>query len=504
VKVRLLYRGGDLDLERPLPGNAAELTRDLELEHLLGAMAGGDGFLHEVARRTLLGGLGNDAETIAYRQAVLRDFLARPGLLRSLYAIAGQAAEVRRKHYWHFHRSHPGGVLYGSLGLLEALVEVLWRLRRLADRDARGCVSEGLAAFFERLARDLPDEYLGTVGEHLKRLRLRRGVLLGAALGRGNRGTGYVLCEPGSGRPGWARLWRARRGHTFQIHERDQAGAQALAELRDRGLNEVANTLAQSAEHLIGFFSTLRAELAFYLGCVNLHERLAAQGSPLTFPAAAAPGSRRHRCTGLYDVCLALATGRPVVGNDLDADARDAIIITGANQGGKSTFLRALGVAQLMMQCGMFVPARSFCADLRGALLSHFPREEDAAPEGGRLDEELRRASEMVDALTPGALVLLNESFATTNEREGSEIARQVLDALTEAGVKVLFVTHLHEFAARLHAERRDNVLFLRAERGADGHRTFRLTPGEPLATSFGADLYAEVFGGRAEPGGGE
>jgi MutS domain V len=76
-------------------------------------------------------------------------------------------------------------------------------------------------------------------------------------------------------------------------------------------------------------------------------------------------------------------------------------MITGANQGGKSTFLRSVGVAQLMMQCGMFVAAESLRASVVDGVFTHFKREEDATMERGKLDEELSRMSDIVDAITP-------------------------------------------------------------------------------------------------------
>ena len=106
--------------------------------------------------------------------------------------------------------------------------------------------------------------------------------------------------------------------------------------------------------------------------------------------------------------------------------------------------------------------------------------------------------SNIVDALTPDSMLLFNESFAATNEREGSEIARQIVCALLETRIKIIFVTHLYEFAHRLGKENTDTTLFLRAERQADGTRTFKLLPAEPLETSFGADLYEEIFAGAA------
>ena len=64
--------------------------------------------------------------------------------------------------------------------------------------------------------------------------------------------------------------------------------------------------------------------------------------------------------------------------------------------------------------------------------------------------------------------------------------------------VKIFFVTHLYEFAHTFYKENMDHALFLRAERQEDGKRTFKLKPGEPLETSFGADLYKEIFAGAA------
>ena len=108
--------------------------------------------------------------------------------------------------------------------------------------------------------------------------------------------------------------------------------------------------------------------------------------------------------------------------------------------------------------------------------------------------------SEIVDNVTHNSMVLFNESFAATNEREGSEIARQITAALMEKGVKILFVTHLYEFAHRFHERMMENVIFLRAERRPDGVRTYRLVEGEPLQTSYGKDLYDAVFGAEHPP----
>ncbi len=218
------------------------------------------------------------------------------------------------------------------------------------------------------------------------------------------------------------------------------------------------------------------------------------KGEPISFPLPLAEGKHKHSFNGLYDVCLSLHKEQRVVGNDLNADDKNLIIITGANQGGKTTFLRSIGISQLMMQCGMFVPAESFSSNVCEGIFTHFKREEDTTMKSGKLDEELSRMSGIVDNLTSNSLLLFNESFSATNEREGSEIARQIISALIEKHVKVFFVTHLYEFASRFYDKRMENVIFLRAERQDDGKRTFKLIEGKPLQTSYGEDLYNDIF----------
>jgi DNA mismatch repair ATPase MutS len=113
---------------------------------------------------------------------------------------------------------------------------------------------------------------------------------------------------------------------------------------------------------------------------------------------------------------------------------------------------------------------------------------------GGKLDEELARISDIAEHITPNSILLLNESLAATNEREGSEIAAQIVRAMLEKRIKVFFVTHLYELVRGLFQSKADTAYFLRAERLADGTRTFKLIEQGPLDTSYGKDLYHQVF----------
>jgi DNA mismatch repair ATPase MutS len=143
-----------------------------------------------------------------------------------------------------------------------------------------------------------------------------------------------------------------------------------------------------------------------------------------------------------------------------------------------------------------FRPAgESFQVNACDGVFTHYKREEDETMESGKLDEELSRMSDIADHIGPRCLLLCNESFAATNEREGSQIARQVVDAMLAEHIKVVFVTHMFDLSTSYYEQHLPTALFLRAKRGREDARPFRLTEGEPLPTSYGADSYRKVFG---------
>jgi hypothetical protein len=490
MKAHLLYEDQDFDFGAELPDNHQDLIQDLELATLFEAMALGDKFLYDVSMRVLLAGL-LDQDSIGYRQRVLADCIAEPEIVRAMYAIALGALEDKRG-IWGYSAQNPSLILSGALRQLEAYVVRLKELRTFADECGHRVRSPGLTALFRTLQHELDDEYFQTIGYHLKQLRFRDGELISAELDRDNSGIGFVLRAPLHGK----RSWKERLGiippnaYSFTIPPRDEAGAQALADLTSRGINLVANAAAQSADHILSYFTMLRAELGFYIACLNVRDRLEAKGETTCFPEPSPSQPLTLSSTGLRDTCLALRAESRVVGNDVEADGKCLVIITGANSGGKSTFLRSLGLAQMMMQCGMFVTADAYRASVCQGAFTHFIREEDSTMTSGRLDAELSRMSAIVDQIRPGSLMLFNESFAATNEREGSEIGRQVVGALIEAGIRVFFVTHQFDFAESFYRRQADTTLFMRAPRQPDGQRSYKLVVAEPLPTSFGEDLY--------------
>lgn len=484
MKAYLMYQEGR-DNTKPAFSYAPDaLESDLELQRILQCMAGDDKTIYNTCEDALLRPM-QSAEALLYRQTVLRDAMQNPEAVRRMYAIAA-AADQNNKYF--LSATRLAETFANAVELLKRYTKMLRDLREVADRKITDFTSEGFKNLMEMLRRELTDEFFAQVQEHLTEMRDVDNILVSARLGSNLLSTDYTLRRKEKGF--WLK-WNLTPSYSVNAEK----GAEELEDIRkrrERAISETTSVMTQSAMFLEGFFGMLRAELAFYVGCLNLMDKLRELGMPVSIPTLLPADSRDRSWRGLYDVSLALTKGEPVVGNDLDAVGKCLYIITGANQGGKSTFLRSLGQAQLMAQCGMPVGAESFAAPIRSGVFVHFKREEENWMKSGRLDEELTRMSRIADHLGEGALLLMNESFSSTNEREGSEICHQVTKALVENGVEVFSVTHLYAFAVRFLDDSRTQ--YLRAQRRDDMVRTFRLLPGEPLETAFGEDLYRKIF----------
>lgn len=469
-------------LEAPDP-EWDDRTADLELEHILNAMSRGDPLIRNVCRQVLDQPLQKEAD-ILYRQEILQDCLAKPELIRSLYQICRNAGIQRKNAWYRLDSPYMSTVYSGAVTLLDIYMEALTELRRTVE--TAEFFSRGLCSLSRMLRQELSEEYL----EELRALRPdianKKEMLISARFGPFLQGVSYVRRRPNP--KSFHLPWKRVPSSLLPVR-----GTEELVDLthrQDRAINDVANAMAQASDNVEAFTRQLQMELAFYVGAMNLYERMKELQLPVSFPVPCPGNTRLWR--GLYDGSLALLTGGKVTANTLSSRDKSLYLITGANQGGKTTFLRSVGQCQLMAQSGLFVFAEVCRFPLRTQLFTHFKREEDQEMNSGRLDEELDRMSGIVDRLRPGGMVLSNESFASTNDPEGSRIFEQITRAFLQRNVELFSVSHLMNYAAKFAGE--DYTLCLRAQRTESGKRTFRLEPGKPLVTAYGEDIYRKVF----------
>ncbi|MET3036873.1 hypothetical protein ABXT08_12260 [Chryseobacterium sp. NRRL B-14859] len=496
MRPHLLYPDNDFNRDADLVWNAETLIKDLELQVLFKAMSNENEIISNIIPKVLLNEKSNDQSIILYRQQILKDCLANREVITLLFDLSLQAIESKKSSWYGVFINHPTSLLHSSVALLEISMDYLNQFRDLAVLHIQKFKSEGMVKFFQLLIEKLPDEYLKNVEENLKSLKLYGRIHSSVRLGYANKGTDYVLQKnTPKKRSWWNWLFPEKiEGYYFEINPRDISACNALSRINDQTVNETANLLAQANDQITIFFSLIRDELAFYLGCIQLSDKLQELKMPAAFPEPLPESSDMFNVENLYDPCLALTSGHSVIGNDIEGKGKDIFIITGANRGGKSTFLRSVGIAHLMMQSGMFVGASRFSANTVRQVFTHFKKEEDKTMSSGKFDEELYRMNDIVCHLRKGSLVLFNESFAATNEREGSEVATQIITALQLNEIKVFYVTHLYDFVLGLYQKQLPNTEFLQAVRQQEGGKTGKLSVGYPLPTSFAEDLYHKIF----------
>ncbi|MBO7273866.1 MAG: hypothetical protein J6V22_03325, partial [Clostridia bacterium] len=174
------------------------------------------------------------------------------------------------------------------------------------------------------------------------------------------------------------------------------------------------------------FLLNLMPEFEFLVKGTNMLRALKNKGCVLSLPEIRPIEERAFSATGLYNPCVALKIEDEIVANDITFDENATIyVLSGPNRGGKSVITCAIGLSQVMMQLGMYVPAEHAIISPVDGIYTHFPTGADDTIDKGRLGEECARLSEILDCVTANSLVLLDESLSSTGSFEASYIAAE-------------------------------------------------------------------------------
>ncbi len=570
MKVNLLYNDHEWNNEGSYIDSAA-IVQDLGLETLFLAAAKeleveddkvvfiheADLFLQETMKKVVCVPL-QSKEEIRYRQGIMQDFFANPDFVCRLYDISDEMLAKwdklgRRAGAKAGTRNSPR-VLITEIHVLQLFVTTLKKIKELFSHymgegmaPTSGLIrkmprSEGLRNFYKRLQEEFSYEsemnleklladiaFFANENEHdesmmgLGQMVQKPKIVMKCNVGEGMKFEGFALegltTQVRRHRDAGSAINRAQNYisnlTTDSFSTRQDITIQTqVGEMEYRIVQYVVSYTENFKNAFGGFFDQFHFQIAFYRSALNLKQYMDRFYIDNCFPKVC--GERDLRFADLKELVMGIEQRINPVGNSCEIMDKNLLIVTGANQGGKSTFLRSIGIAQVMMQCGLPVAAREFASGIFPSLFTHFTRREDSEMNSGRLDEELGRISRIIDNLGEHSMVLLNESFATTTEKEGSVIAYDIIKALTEAGVKILTVTHLLSFARRMYEEHAGNdkdatecisgteekgnqhtlgVEFFSAERMESGRRTFKMIQHAPELTSFGLDLYDEIIG---------
>jgi len=526
------------------PRLSEQAAADLDLETTVNALSAGHGHAREI--RAILLHLSDDPAVIRYRQDVIDDLLAHPELARGLDDLLPRLAEL--SHYRFFARpgQTPLHEVVWRVGQLEAYVECVQGLGAIfaavdgaLRAEAWRCLREQVARIegdplFQTLAAELPDLVASvrniasvTIGVNLDdQLRPVEATLLSVNRKK-FRGMASSLLGTLFGKNAPSAEWEGI-APLHSVPPKTAATAYGpvgidldnpmlyplfrdLANVLKQASRPVAAALQRYAHVSSRALGDLAGELAFYLGAVDLMARLRAAGLPLCRPEILPAEARVCIAseTANLNLALRLLASDPeadlaaaIVLNDICFDdAGRVFILTGPNQGGKTTYTQGVGLLHVLAQAGLPVPGTAAQISPADAIFTHFPLEEQPDSGAGRLGEEASRLSTLFERATRHSLVLLNESLSSTSFSESLYLARDVVRILRLMGVRALYATHLHELAADVDVLNADPggestvgslvSLAAPAQDGGPVQQTYRIVPGPPRGLSYARDIAA-------------
>ncbi len=253
-------------------------------------------------------------------------------------------------------------------------------------------------------------------------------------------------------------------------------------ELKNSMILNLCGNISSINSAIKDFFAKLLSEVEFYEAALALRKYMEEKSLPFCMPKFVSM-EKGVSAKNLYDLGLASDTDGTVTANNVNMENGKILIVTGHNRGGKTTFLKSIGIAQIMAQAGLFVPAEEYYCPVYQGILTHFPSGEDETLGDGKLAEELKRLKKDFHMLKDGGLALFNESFSTTTTKEGAEIGIDVLRAVRASDSHAVFVTHLMEIAENRNLI--GDTLSLTTE-SAHSHK---ITEGEPLPNIYAYEL---------------
>ena len=213
-------------------------------------------------------------------------------------------------------------------------------------------------------------------------------------------------------------------------------------------------------------------EIEYYLSFYCFRQEMEGYGYAFCAPTVSESGELSAE--GLYDLALACVScggQREVVSNDMYYGAEERFfVLTGPNQGGKTTFARSLGQLVYFSKMGLDVPARKADMCYFTGILTHFSVEESLETGRGKLKEELVRLAPMMDTAYTGAFVVINELFTTAANYDACIMGKRVLEHFLSQGCRGIYVTHLKELS-----DAHPRIVSLRAMLDERGVQNFRI-----------------------------
>ena len=398
-------------------------------------------------------------EAIRYRHEVFRDFES-PDVFAGVMTFSGRMRDVRAalietgKLYYELQKQREHldtageyceavNALTRALTLAHLRSPGLIRLRQYLSEYSLSMAFASLAAETESLQADL------AAIAYALRLDGKR-IEVGRYAGEPDYAT-QVLATFAKFRQGAVEP----REFTFRSRTALNHIEEAILDRVARLFPGIFSTLARYCERHREFLdpavTEFEREAQFYLAWLEYLRPLEKAGLSICYPKISR-GGNSSRCSETFDLALArrlVAEKEEVVVNDFELRVPERImVVSGANQGGKTTFSRLIGQTHYLAGIGCLIPGREATLPLVDQVLTHFEREERVETLRGKLEESLERMRQLLERATPSSLLIMNESFDSTTVGDALFLNREILHRVMDRNMLCVCVTFLDELAS--------------------------------------------------------
>ncbi|WP_216826764.1 MutS-related protein [Streptomyces sp. SAT1] len=403
-----------------------------------------------------------DLRTVGHRQAVFRDLAELPALADRLDGFGERMREVRDRLRRAGAMRHRYQAADWSLEAVHAYTAACAGLARdLARAAPRSPALRAIAAYagsyvasaaFTALARDARrlQEQLDDV--HYCLLITPGRVRVSAYEGQGDYGV-EVLADFERFRQGEAKDHRSRFRSDEVMNHVEEAVLDRVALLYPDVFAELERFRERHADFLDPGITAFEREIQFYLAYRAFTAPLERAGLPFCLPEVleGAKGDRELAAEGMFDLVLAdklVREGAESVLNDFRLSGPERfLVVSGPNQGGKTTFARAFGQLHHLAALGCPVPARRARLLLCDGLFTHFEHGERLDDPGGKLYDDLLRVHAVLERAAPGGVVVLNEVFTSTTLDDAVLLGARTLEQFIDRGLIGVCVTFVDELS---------------------------------------------------------
>jgi DNA mismatch repair protein MutS len=224
--------------------------------------------------------------------------------------------------------------------------------------------------------------------------------------------------------------------------------AQFVARLYPEAFRALDELCARHRSFLDPCLAIFDREVQFCLAYLEHSERLARCGVTFCYPTVSAD-SKETFAEAAFDIALAAklaSESSSVVRNNLVLSGPERIlVVTGPNQGGKTTFARMFGQLHYLAGLGVPVPGQAARLYLPDRVFTHFEKQEDIATLRGKLDDELVRMRNILEQATAESVIVINEIFSSTTLADAVQLGETVLKQIVELGCLAVCVTFVDE-----------------------------------------------------------